>query len=410
MHGLLKQAGIAVLCAGALGAPAAVVAAPVGAQGHVGVNGGAAFQVRLASGVVPEVFRGDPEGLGRALRREARVSQARFVRVARGRGVRVVRGFWLVNVVSVRATPAGVRWLRRAPGVVEVTPVRTRKVVGREFAAPRRGRPGTLPTLVRRRAFEAEPTFANISLVGAPSLWALGARGAGVRVGVLDSGLDPGHPVFGCAAGQVWSQAAKCGRVVGFGDFTKSSPLTREPGTTQYPGRAHGTNVTSVLAGGVAGSPAVTWGVAPEARVLFARIVDDAGSIDSDAELAGVQWFVDPDGNPATRDGAGVVNGSYGGFSPIGTQLVVRMLRAADIVPVFGAGNGGPVPGTVLTPSWVPEALSVGNTDNSDVIRPDSARGCLPGQAGVEPERCTWDRRSDLGPPPPRPASSASLI
>lgn len=396
VRGLVKRVGVAVLCAGAVGAPSLAAAAPA-PHGQAPV---AAYQVRLASGVVPEAFRGDPEGLGRALRRDARVTQARFGRLVRGRGVRVVRGFWLVNVVSVRATPEGARWLRRAPGVVAVSPVVSRRVPARDLAAPR-ARAGARPALVPvRSSFEADATFPNITLVGAPVLWAQGSRGAGVRVGVLDMGLDPGHPVFGCTTGQVWSQASKCGRVIGYGDFTKTQPLTREPGTNIYPGRSHGTSVTSVLAGGVAGTPARTWGVAPQARILFARIADDNGSIDSDAEMAAAQWLIDPDGNPATRDEPGVVNGSFGGYSSVVPQLLVRVFRAAGIVPVFGAGNGGPVAGTVLTPSWAPEALSVGNTDNSDVIRPDSARGCLPGQAGVDPDRCTWTRRTDLGPPP----------
>ena len=410
----LPRAGIALRtgCVAAAAAAALVAAAPAFAQG-VAVRGVGQYQVNLVTDFVPEVYAGDSPRLLRALRRDARVRQGRLVRLGRGRGVRVTRRFWVTNTVVVRATPQGVRWLRRSPLVASVV---------RVVPGPRAADPARAP--IRRgvvREAALAQTFPNIVLTGAPDLWALGATGQGVRVGVMDTEIDAGHPVFGCSGIQVWTQGAKCGRVVGYGDFSKAAPFTHDPGEDSFTGRSHGTRVTSVLAGGQAGSPARTWGVAPGASVLFAKVVDSNGSFDGVAQLAAAQWFADPDGDPATRDQPGVVNGSFTGWAgnhpSDDHRVLVRTMLAADIVPVFGAGNSGPgstgglgAVGSVGTPSWEPEALSVGNTDNQDVIAPDSSRGCASeaqNTVAYRPGSCTWKRLDLTGPPP---VSLVSLI
>lgn len=330
----------AVAAAGLGGGPVAAQAAPAAPQ--------ARFEVRLETGLVPEAYRGNPARLVRALQRDARTRQGVFARQARGRGVKVTRRFWITNTVVVTATPDGVRWLRRSPLVAEVSRVRAGGRVPPLGVAPRRA--------ARVRQMAVTTTFENITLTGAPVLWAQGTTGTGMRVGVMDTELDAGHPVFGCTSGQSWTQSTKCGRVVGYGNFTTSTPFTHDPGEDAFSGRAHGTKVTSVLAGGTAGTPARTWGVAPDAQILFARIVNSEGAFDGLAELAAAQWFADPDGNPATNDQPAVVNGSFGGFDgnhPIDqSRVLVRTLVAADIVPVFAAGNVGLV--------WVALAGRVG--------------------------------------------------
>ena len=114
------------------------------------------------------------------------------------------------------------------------------------------------------------------------------ATGAGITVAVLDTGLDPDHPVFS-------------GRLaLGF-DFVDFDADSREGGAPGDWGYGHGTHVASLVAQ-----------VAPGARIMPLRVLDAQGLgniwVLSDALL----HAVDPDRNPNTNDGAQVINLSLG--------------------------------------------------------------------------------------------------
>src|SRR5262249_35460168 len=86
----------------------------------------------------------------------------------------------------------------------------------------------------------------------------------------------------------------------------------------------------------------------------------------------------DPDGNPNTADAPNVVNNSWTMMTASCTldfQPDLASLRAAGILPVFAAGNYGPTAGTVQSPANLPEAFSVGGTDNMDALYSYSSRG-----------------------------------
>src|SRR6185312_16740699 len=61
-------------------------------------------------------------------------------------------------------------------------------------------------------------------------------------------------------------------------------------------------------------------------------------------------------------------------------------LRAAGILPVFAAGNFGPVPGSSVSPANNPEAFAVGATDDADVLYPYSSLGPSPCGQPVYPQ------------------------
>jgi hypothetical protein len=56
-------------------------------------------------------------------------------------------------------------------------------------------------------------------------------------------------------------------------------------------------------------------------------------------------------------------------------QSDLASLRAAGILPVFAAGNYGPLSGTSASPANNPEAFAVGATDDADALYPYSSRG-----------------------------------
>ena len=108
------------------------------------------------------------------------------------------------------------------------------------------------------------------------------------------------------------------------------------------------------------------------------KIFDDRGDATATAIHLGFQWLLDPDGDPSTPDAPHVVNNSWSIGNTdcdLAFQLDLQALRAADIVPVFSAGNTGPGDATSVSPANNPEAFAVGATGNVDQIWIDSARG-----------------------------------
>jgi len=138
----------------------------------------------------------------------------------------------------------------------------------------------------------------------------------------------------------------------------------------------HGTWTMGVMVGGDAGGSSL--GVAPDATWIAVKIFNDRGTATSTGIHQGFQWLLDPDGNPATADAPDVVNNSWT-MSASGCLLDFQpdlaSVRAAGILPVFAAGNYGPLSGSSASPANNPEAFAVGATDDADVLYPYSSRG-----------------------------------
>ena len=131
-----------------------------------------------------------------------------------------------------------------------------------------------------------------------------------------------------------------------------------------------------VMVGGDAGGTSI--GMAPGATWIAAKIFNDSGTATATAIHSALQWVLDPDGNPATADAPQVVNNSWAYGTPgcnLEFQPDLQALRAAEIVPVFAAGNYGPGSSTSVSPANYPEALAVGATSNADVVSSVSGRG-----------------------------------
>jgi subtilisin family serine protease len=115
--------------------------------------------------------------------------------------------------------------------------------------------------------------------------------GAGVRVAVLDTGIDRNHPLF-------------AGRLLAGRDFVDDDNDPAEGGLPSDPSFGHGTHV--------AGLVALT---APGASIMPLRVLDAAGVGNAWVLAEALLHAVDPDGNPATDDGAHVINLSLGSLT-----------------------------------------------------------------------------------------------
>src|SRR5262245_8781961 len=289
--------------------------------------------------------------LERALRGTAEKAQQGVLALLRKRqaqgSVTRVDPLWIVNGISVTATPSVIRELAGRPDVRRIDPELT-------IQAP----------VTTKVSVAAEPEALpepNVALVNAPALWDLGLRGQGIVVANMDTGVDGSHPDL-------------AGRWRG-GSNSWYDPNGQHP-TVPTDVNGHGTATMGVMVGGDTGGTAI--GVAPDAQWIAVKIFNDRGTATSTAIHRGFQWLLDPDGNPDTADAPDVVNDSWtlsAGGCNLDFQPDLANLRAAGILPVFAAGNYGPIAGTVLSPANNPEAFAVGATDNADVVDPSSSRG-----------------------------------
>ncbi|AXG80368.1 1,4-dihydropyridine esterase [Streptomyces paludis] len=186
--------------------------------------------------------------------------------------------------------------------------------------------------------------------IGTWSAYQAGYTGVGVKVAVLDSGVDQTHPDL-------------AGVSIARKDFSGSGNTVDHFG--------HGTHVASTIAGSGAKSGWKYLGVAPGAKIIDAKVLDDGGVGEDSGIIAGMQWAAD--------QGARIVNLSLGfpdapGIDPL--EAAVNKLSAEkNVLFVVAAGNEGPDGGTVRSPGSAAAALTVGAVDREDRIADFSSTG-----------------------------------
>jgi len=134
------------------------------------------------------------------------------------------------------------------------------------------------------QAYVAQWALASMRLDDALRL----STGAGVRVAVLDTGVDRTHP-------------ALAGRLLPGFDFVDYDNDPSEVGSTADAGFGHGTHVAGLVAL-----------AAPGAMIMPLRVLDAGGQGNTWVLAEALLYAVDPDGDPATDDGAHVINLSLG--------------------------------------------------------------------------------------------------
>jgi len=220
----------------------------------------------------------------------------------------------------------------------------------------------------------------SVPWIGATNVWAhLNIKGAGVKVGIIDSGIDYLHANFG-GSGNPADYAANnrnviepgtfpTAKVVGGYDFAgptynanvADSEPTADPDPLDRGG--HGSHVAGSVAGlGVPGS--IGAGVAPEASLYALKVFGDAGGSTSLTSLA-IEWAMDPDRDGDMSDHLDVINMSLGsafGDPNDPTAISASNAAALGIVVVASAGNSGPTPYVTGAPAVAGAAISAAAT------------------------------------------------
>ncbi|MEV4877904.1 S8 family peptidase [Streptomyces cyaneofuscatus] len=201
----------------------------------------------------------------------------------------------------------------------------------------------------------------SVAQIGTQAAWSAGYTGKGVKIAVLDTGVDGTHPDLK-------------GKIVAAKNFSTSGDLKDRIG--------HGTHVASIAAGSGAKQGGKFKGVAPDAKLLAGKVLGDDGYGDDSGILAGMEW--------AVAQGADIVNLSLGGMDTPevdALEAAVNKLSATKgVLFAIAAGNEGSGAGTVGSPGSADAALTVGAVDVKDKLAGFSSRGPRVGDGAVKPD------------------------
>jgi subtilisin family serine protease len=199
----------------------------------------------------------------------------------------------------------------------------------------------------------------SLQKIGAPAAWAA-TTGAGVRIGIVDTGVDLSHEDV---AGKVVAHTSCIGAA---GDPAKCSGSAQDE-------QGHGTHVAGIAAAWKDNHVGIA-GVAPDAELVVAKVLGAAGSGTTEDINAGIRWVVD--------HGARVVNLSLGDpnyliTSVQGTPLSdgIEYAWSHGAVPVLASGNTNPLGLGLLGSSGYGnlDAVVVGATGPADQLAPYSS-------------------------------------
>ena len=197
-------------------------------------------------------------------------------------------------------------------------------------------------------------------IIGAPEIWDCGYTGNGVRIALIDSGIDASHPDMK-------------GKITGWIDLVSNK-------TTPYDNFGHGSHCAGIIAGTGAASKGRYKGIAPDAQLIGIKVLNKDGSGRESTILSGIEY--------AMNSNASVISMSLGSdeHSEAIHAAVEKAIQKGKIV-VCAAGNSGPNECTIGCPSDVKEAITVGATDKNDSIAQFSSRGPLK-DGTIKPDIC----------------------
>lgn len=240
---------------------------------------------------------------------------------------------------------------------------------------------------------------ATVPYIGARAVQNAGITGAGVRVAVLDSGIDYTHTFFG-GPGTAAAYTAAYGtgladprntttdglfptnKVIGGFDFVgeqwPSAPLAPDPDPIDCGpfviaapcDGGHGTHVADIIGGNDGASHK---GVAPGVSLYAVKVCSAVSTACSGlALLQGIEFALDPNGDGDISDAVDVINMSLGSsYGQIQDDLTEASLVASQfgVVVVAAAGNDSDRPYIVSSPSTASEAISVAQTQVPSAVQ-----------------------------------------
>jgi subtilisin family serine protease len=199
--------------------------------------------------------------------------------------------------------------------------------------------PSGLSAPSTQQEWQSQPATTRLNVASAQQL----SQGQGIRVAVLDTGVDPTHPYFNGTVTSGW-------------DYVDDDANPAEVAGSEAYG--HGTFVAGLV-----------HLVAPRARIIPMRVLDKDGNGDGYQIAEAIR--------DAVALGARVINLSFGTTNQVESKVLTDMIRYArskGVVTVAAAGNDGDE--LKHWPAAQPEAISVSALDTAnDALAGYSTRG-----------------------------------
>ena len=302
----------------------------------------------------------------------------------------------LQNVIFVTAPASRVNEMKSIPGVVAVRPM---------------------------RRFKSSLNRAT-QLMNAPAAWntvgGMTNAGLGIKIAVLDSGIDQTHPAFQdsslpmpagfpkCTTGHPEDCAYTSNKVIVARSYVRllsAGSSSSNPAVDDLPDdysprdrQGHGTGVASAAAGVPISGPAVSetggpftiQGMAPKAYLGNYKIAGSPGVAEGASDQTMIQAVED-----AVADGMDVITTSWGSAAlsdaasdPVAAAFEAAALTGAVVTVAVGNNNENgfqyPAFNTISSPSNAPDAISVGGTENSHVFLPSVSANASSASASLK--------------------------
>jgi subtilisin len=292
-------------------------------------------------------------------------NRERAAEFARGLGLTATHVYGTALFGLAATVPAArVEELRRHPLVAHVEPDRDVSLPEPIFEAG--GRPATSGSAQAQAESATQVTPWGVARTGARES---AARGSGVHVYVLDTGIDPAHPDLLANIGE--------GHTV-FTSSCRGNPKNCPPPPTWHDEHGHGTHVAGTIGAADNGSGVI--GVAPEVTLHAVQVLDGNGSGTWSGIIAGIDWVAEHTralGLPT------VANMSLGGLSEngkVGTCTPAGLTGSSDAMhtALCNARNAGAV-----------FVVSAGNTGGDAALRAPS--GFYDAVISVSATSCRFD-------------------
>ena len=237
------------------------------------------------------------------------------------RGVRESYNYRLKPMVHMHATPEAIHELEQDPEIVRIY----------------RDQP------VRALLDSALP------IIQVPRIELLGLDGQGMRICIVDTGIDATHPDFQ-------------GRIADVADLVGEGPADEN---------GHGTHCAGIAAGSGAASEGRYRGVAPGATIFSTKVLRRNGQGMMSDVMAGIDW--------AVEQGVQIISLSLGGSgSSDGDDALSEICDAAvasGVIVCAAAGNEGPSSRTIGSPGAARHVITVGASTDEEIIAHFSSRG-----------------------------------
>ncbi|MEM0330126.1 MAG: S8 family serine peptidase, partial [Archaeoglobaceae archaeon] len=191
----------------------------------------------------------------------------------------------------------------------------------------------------------------SVPLINASEVWNLGYNGSGVKIAILDTGINSSHGDFYFEDGTP--------KIIYSVDLT-------DDGTAEDL-NGHGTHVASIAAG--TGNETEFKGVAPGAYLMNVKVLNQSGWGYNSWIIQGIEH--------AVGNGTDIISMSLGSIPTSGEDPLSLACDAAvenGVIVVAAAGNYGDYY-TISSPGSAKKVITVGATDKTDQIASFSSRG-----------------------------------